>query len=219
MSLSKTFIKSKNKYKVTFTLPVEASPEAGEVKILGEFNDWSWDNAPTLEKQKKNYKVALELEPGKSYEYRYLVDNAYWVNDAIADHYVPSPFIDAENCVVTLDAPATNGTAKAKKAAPKKATAKKAAPKKTAKAEKFDLTKIEGIGPKLAGILVEAGYDSYQKVASEESSKIAEILVAANKRYKMHDPTTWPLQADLLAAGKMEELKKLQDELKGGRKA
>jgi len=33
----------------------------------------------------------------------------------------------------------------------------------------------------------------------------------------MHDPTTWPQQADLAANGKWDELKVLQDELNGGR--
>jgi large subunit ribosomal protein L21 len=31
------------------------------------------------------------------------------------------------------------------------------------------------------------------------------------------DPTTWAQQAQLAADGKMDELKKLQDELNGGR--
>jgi hypothetical protein len=34
----------------------------------------------------------------------------------------------------------------------------------------------------------------------------------------MHDPTTWPAQAKLAAAGKWDELKAMQDNLKGGRK-
>jgi hypothetical protein len=36
-------------------------------------------------------------------------------------------------------------------------------------------------------------------------------------RYKSHDPATWPEQAKLAAEGNWEELKKRQDELKGGR--
>jgi len=43
--------------------------------------------------------------------------------------------------------------------------------------------------------------------------------VEVNSRYKMHDPTTWPKQAKLAADGKWDELKKLQDELDGGKKA
>jgi len=47
--------------------------------------------------------------------------------------------------------------------------------------------------------------------------KLREVLEAAGSRYRMHDPTTWPEQANLAAEGKMEELKTLQDSLKGGK--
>jgi len=33
----------------------------------------------------------------------------------------------------------------------------------------------------------------------------------------MHDPSTWPNQSQLAADGKMDELKILQDNLKGGK--
>ncbi len=106
---------------------------------------------------------------------------------------------------------------KEEKAAPvKKATAKKAPAKKTAKAD--DLKKIEGIGPKIASILAENGYETFAKLAKADPEKIREILVEkGGKRYAMHDPETWPKQAELAAAGKWDELKKWQDELDGGR--
>lgn len=80
-----------------------------------------------------------------------------------------------------------------------------------------DLKKIEGIGPKIAQLLVEADITTYAQLAATESSKISEILEAAGSRYKMHDPTTWPQQSQLAADGKWDELATLQDELKGGR--
>ena len=106
---------------------------------------------------------------------------------------------------------------KAAKAAPaKKTTTKKAPAKKAAKAD--DLKKIEGIGPKIASILVEGGYDTFEKLSKADVEKVRELLLEkGGKRYSMHDPTTWPKQAELAAAGKWEELKKWQDELDGGR--
>ncbi len=99
----------------------------------------------------------------------------------------------------------------AKKPAAKKTTAKKAA-------KGDDLKKIEGIGPKIASILAEAGYETFAKLAKADPEKIREILLEkGGKRYAMHDPTTWPKQAELAAAGKWDELKKWQDELDGGR--
>lgn len=88
-----------------------------------------------------------------------------------------------------------------------------------AKAEaKDDLTKIEGIGPKIAELLIKDGIDSFAKLANAKPAEIKTILDAAGKRYQMHDPATWPQQAALARDGKAAELKKLQDELKGGRK-
>ncbi len=98
-----------------------------------------------------------------------------------------------------------------------KKTAKKPAAKKTLK-KADDLKKIEGIGPKIASILVEAGYETFAKLAKADPEKIREILLEkGGKRYAMHDPTTWPKQAEMAAEGKWDELKKWQDELDGGR--
>jgi len=103
-----------------------------------------------------------------------------------------------------------------KKAPAKKAAAKKPAAKKATKAD--DLKKIEGIGPKIASILTEAGYETFAKLSKADPEKIREILLEkGGKRYAMHDPETWPKQAELAAAGKWDELKKWQDELDGGR--
>jgi len=113
-------------------------------------------------------------------------------------------------------APAKIAEVKKEKKAVKKAPAKKPAAKKTTKAD--DLKKIEGIGPKIASILSETGYETFAKLAKADPEKIREILLEkGGKRYAMHDPTTWPKQAELAAAGKWDELKKWQDELDGGR--
>jgi len=81
------------------------------------------------------------------------------------------------------------------------------------------LTKIEGIGPKIASILSESGYETFEKLSKAKPEKIREILLKkGGKRYAMHDPETWNKQAELANAEKWDELKKLQDELKGGRK-
>ncbi len=102
------------------------------------------------------------------------------------------------------------------------APAKEAKPAKKAKTAKKsqgdDLKKIEGIGPKIAEILKEAGIDTFAKLAKADPEKISEILIEkGGKRYAMHNPSTWPKQAELAAEGKWEELEKWQDQLKGGR--
>lgn len=80
-----------------------------------------------------------------------------------------------------------------------------------------DLKKIEGIGPKIAEILTNAGIPDFATLAGSDAEKIREILAEAGSRYRMHDPTTWPEQAKLAADGEWEKLETLQDELKGGK--
>jgi predicted flap endonuclease-1-like 5' DNA nuclease len=76
---------------------------------------------------------------------------------------------------------------------------------------------IEGIGPVIARILNEAGIKTFVQLAATPVSKITDIVKAAGLR--LFDATTWPEQAKLAAEGKMDELKKLQDSLKAGRRA
>jgi large subunit ribosomal protein L21 len=103
----------------------------------------------------------------------------------------------------------------------KKTEAKKEEKKTPAKktSEKADnLTKIEGIGPKIAGILNEAGIDSYKKLSEMKAEAVSGILVeAGGNAYNRFDTTTWPDQAKLAAEDKWDELKKWQEELKGGK--
>ena len=108
-----------------------------------------------------------------------------------------------------------------KKEAPKKEEPKVEAPKAAApKAEgkPDDLKKIEGIGPKIAEKLAAKDITTFSRLAEASFDELKAILDEAGSRYRMHDPTTWPDQSKLAAEGKWEELDKLQDELKGGRK-
>ncbi|APY08308.1 50S ribosomal protein L21 [Winogradskyella sp. J14-2] len=104
---------------------------------------------------------------------------------------------------------ATKAEPKAEKAAPK-AAAKKA----TGKAD--DLKKIEGAGPKAAEALVNAGYETFAKVAKATPEELSNVLSEASSRLAHIVTDTWPKQAKLAADGKWDELKELQDRLDGG---
>lgn len=80
-----------------------------------------------------------------------------------------------------------------------------------------DLKKIEGIGPKIEGILNNADIKTFQQLSSTAPGKLKELLNAAGPRYQMHDPGSWPRQAKLAAEGRWDELETLQDQLQGGR--
>jgi large subunit ribosomal protein L17 len=87
----------------------------------------------------------------------------------------------------------------------------------SATTESDDLEKVEGIGPKIAEVLTEAGIDTFAKLAESTPEAIREILDNAGSQFASHDPATWPQQAKLAADGKWDELKTWQDELNGGR--
>ncbi|MEM1214425.1 MAG: helix-hairpin-helix domain-containing protein [Bacteroidota bacterium] len=89
--------------------------------------------------------------------------------------------------------------------------------KNTKSPKETDLKMIEGIGPKIEEVLHQAGIPDWKSLASTEPGRLREILEAAGGRFRMHNPYTWPLQARLAAAGRWDELKEYQDELKGGR--
>ncbi len=94
-----------------------------------------------------------------------------------------------------------------------KSTEKVQAPKVT---ESDDLKKIEGIGPKIAEIFNEAGIHAFSDLAKATEDQLKEILAAAGSRYASKNPSTWPHQAQLAANGQWDELKDLQEKLKGG---
>ncbi len=80
-----------------------------------------------------------------------------------------------------------------------------------------DLKVIEGIGPKISSLLQAAGIMTFAQLAATDVSRLKEIIAEAGLS-ALADPTTWPDQASLAAAGKWDELEALQDALKGGRR-
>lgn len=102
MSLEKKFLKSKPICKVTFRLPAEAVETAENVVLVGDFNEWDKENGVAM-KQLKNgsFKTTIDLETGKSYEFRYLINGEKWENDWEADKYIPTPY-GTENSVVDV---------------------------------------------------------------------------------------------------------------------
>ena len=56
--LKKSYSKTKPVCKVTFTLPVEAANGAKDVRVLGDFNNWSWENGYKMKAGKKDFTTA-----------------------------------------------------------------------------------------------------------------------------------------------------------------
>ena len=103
---------------------------------------------------------------------------------------------------------------------PKKVEEKVETPKEEVKTEaaklaaKDDLTKVEGIGPKIAETLTAAGVATFADLSAQTPEKISEMIADVKGS---HTPDTWPKQAKMAADGQWDELKKWQDEMDGGK--
>lgn len=79
-----------------------------------------------------------------------------------------------------------------------------------------DLEAIEGIGPKIAELLRNAGIGSFAQVAATPKEKFLSILEAGGPRFKLANPSTWAEQAALAAKGDWAGFDKLKKELDAG---
>ena len=122
---------------------------------------------------------------------------------------------EAKPQAATLAATGTATQAKGEQAQGKQAKGKQAKGK-PAKAD--DLTKVEGIGPKINEILQAAGITLFSELAVTPVDRLKELLAEAGSTFASHDPATWPEQAALVAKGDWEAFDKLKAELDGGRR-
>lgn len=102
MSIKKQYLKSRPVCKVTFRLPKEIASEAEEVNLVGDFNNWEKNTTPMQALKDGTFKATVEVEPDREYQFRYLIDNSKWENDSEADKYVPTPYGDGDNSVISV---------------------------------------------------------------------------------------------------------------------
>jgi predicted flap endonuclease-1-like 5' DNA nuclease len=77
-----------------------------------------------------------------------------------------------------------------------------------------DFTLIEGIGPKIASTLNDAGITTWKQLSESDPSELRRMLTEAGPRFRRHDPVNWPTQAALLAHGRWQEFKDLTTKLR-----
>jgi 1,4-alpha-glucan branching enzyme len=77
--------------RVTFQFP--ASIWCEKVCLVGDFNAWDRYSHPMQRSlHNPDWQITIELEQGRRYQFRYLVNDASWCNDYHADSYVPDPY-------------------------------------------------------------------------------------------------------------------------------
>ena len=87
--LKKSAIKKGKVIKVTFY--THKTKGAQKSFLVGDFNDWNESDHPMDKLKDGRFKTAMELDPGQSYHFRYMIDGE-WHNEWEADSYAPNPF-------------------------------------------------------------------------------------------------------------------------------
>ncbi|HEX9972450.1 MAG TPA: isoamylase early set domain-containing protein [bacterium] len=102
MALEKKYLEDSSLCKVTFSLSKEIAKLAKTVHLVGEFNDWDEKATPMKQLKDGSFSVTLDLERGREYQFRYLIDHKIWENDWNADKYALTHFGDCDNSVVVV---------------------------------------------------------------------------------------------------------------------
>lgn len=102
MGIRKQFLKSRPICKVTFKIPETMGNEAKRACVVGEFNDWSTSANPMKRLKNGGFSTTVDLETGRSYQFRYLMGSSHWENDPDADGHLPTPYGDSQNSVIQL---------------------------------------------------------------------------------------------------------------------
>jgi predicted flap endonuclease-1-like 5' DNA nuclease len=81
-----------------------------------------------------------------------------------------------------------------------------------------DLTVIDGIGPKIADLLQrEGGIKTWWDLHLTDVATLRALLETGGPRFQVHDPSSWPEQAGLLARGEWQQFQTLVARLQGGK--
>jgi 1,4-alpha-glucan branching enzyme len=92
---------AKGKARVTFTVDPQAG--ARTAVVCGEWNDWSAGADVMHRDAGGGFSLTVDLDAGRAYRFRYLLDGQRWDNDWAADAYVRNDF-GGDDSVVDLTA-------------------------------------------------------------------------------------------------------------------
>ena len=76
--------------KIIVTFEVPGSIWAERINLVGDFNDWDHESLPFQRNRAGDWLIDVEMDSGRAYQFRYLLDGAYWRYDWHADNYAPN---------------------------------------------------------------------------------------------------------------------------------
>ncbi|MBX7233153.1 MAG: isoamylase early set domain-containing protein [Caldilineales bacterium] len=100
--IRKTFVELDGRLaaQVTFSLP--DCIWADRITLVGDFNQWNTESHPFRRNGSGVWRITVDLEPRRAYQFRYLVDGKDWTNDQEADAHVYNIY-GSDNFVVVTD--------------------------------------------------------------------------------------------------------------------
>jgi 1,4-alpha-glucan branching enzyme len=69
---------------------------------VGNFNDWNLTSHPMRKLKSGEHIITLDLETGRDYQFRYVIDEVRWENDWQPDKYIPCQEFGTDNSVICL---------------------------------------------------------------------------------------------------------------------
>lgn len=102
MSMKKQYLKNKEVCKLTFQLK-DSVDGVENARIVGDFNNWDTQSEPMKKLKTGGFSQTINLDAGKSYQFKYLINDSLWINEPEADQLVPNGMGDGEfNSLIVL---------------------------------------------------------------------------------------------------------------------
>jgi 1,4-alpha-glucan branching enzyme len=100
MSIKKQFLKSRPECKVKFRVTKDQAPEADEIFLVGDFNEWDETATPMTKLKSGDFTAVLYLPLEEEVEFRYLIDGESWMTESDADRLADTPYPEVKNSVI-----------------------------------------------------------------------------------------------------------------------
>lgn len=85
--------------RITFSLP--EAIWADQITLVGDFNQWNTQSHALARNGSGVWRITVDLEPRRAYQFRYLADGIDWLNDRDADAHVHNIYGSSNSVVVT----------------------------------------------------------------------------------------------------------------------
>jgi len=87
--------------KIIVTFEIPCSIWAERINLVGDFNDWDHESLPFQRNHIGDWLIEVELDSGRAYRFRYLLDGTHWRYDWHADRYAPNPDGSYDSIIIT----------------------------------------------------------------------------------------------------------------------